>query len=233
MSGLWRSPSRATTPSSSSGCERREPWSSRRPIVLTELARGGTTLSSLGGQTKNPYDLTVTSWRPGPILGFTYGDVATSPSSSTCSRDGRLAVSNSLRTDYALDRPSRSSHGAGDLITADAGDALHRAWPSRAVGRHRGDASQRPKQSGLFKTERRRGPWRHIDAPPRSVPGSTRGYCNRSYIPSVTMSRLRWPNSRFPRRPGTVHLPTHSGGVHPARPPSSSERREPWSSRRP
>ena len=27
---------------------------------LTELARGGTTVSSLGGQTRNPYDLTRT-----------------------------------------------------------------------------------------------------------------------------------------------------------------------------
>ena len=40
---------------------------------LTELARGGTTLSSLGGQTKNPYDLTRT---PGGSSGGTGAAIA-------------------------------------------------------------------------------------------------------------------------------------------------------------
>ena len=40
---------------------------------LTELARGGTTVSSLGGQTKNPYDLTRT---PGGSSGGTGAAIA-------------------------------------------------------------------------------------------------------------------------------------------------------------
>src|SRR5438046_2493267 len=40
---------------------------------LTELARGGTTVSSLGGQTRNPYDLTRT---PGGSSGGTAAAIA-------------------------------------------------------------------------------------------------------------------------------------------------------------
>src|SRR5688572_10406164 len=42
---------------------------------LTELARGGTTVSSLGGQTRNPYDLTRT---PGGSSGGTGAAIAAS-----------------------------------------------------------------------------------------------------------------------------------------------------------
>ena len=145
-------------------------------------------------------------------------------------------VSNSLRTDFVLDALEqaiydRRGDGAGDLVhhsdrgtqylsmryterLADAGIAL-------SVG-SRGDAYDNALAEtiiGLFKTEviRRRDPWRHIDAVEFATLAwvdwfNTGGYCNRSAtsrrrsMKSVTMSRLRWPNSRHSLSdvPGTV-----------------------------
>ena len=54
---------------------------------LTELARGGTTVSSLGGQTRNPYDLTRT---PGGSSGGTGAAIAAS--FATIGTDSRVQI---------------------------------------------------------------------------------------------------------------------------------------------